>query len=77
METDYELSDEGVRRFITNVGGRVRIAEIREVFKQVCKVYSKAHPEEKKSGPNRLLEIILRVTKNVEDPLMGTVLALK
>ena len=75
-DTTYELSDDGVRRFITNVGGRVRIAEIREVFKQQCKAYAKAQ-NDKKAGGNRLLDIILRVTKNLEDPLMGTVLVLK
>eukprot|EP00596_Hydrurales_sp_CCMP1899_P004112 CAMPEP_0119038770 /NCGR_PEP_ID=MMETSP1177-20130426/7884_1 /TAXON_ID=2985 /ORGANISM="Ochromonas sp, Strain CCMP1899" /LENGTH=462 /DNA_ID=CAMNT_0007001787 /DNA_START=152 /DNA_END=1540 /DNA_ORIENTATION=+ len=74
---DYEMSDEGVRKYITNAGGRVKIADLKEVFKKQRKTYTKAHPDEKKSGDKRLLDIILRVTKNVEDPLMGTALCLK
>jgi hypothetical protein len=75
-DTTYDLSDDGVRRFITNVGGRVRIAEIREVFKQQCRAHGKAQGD-KKAGANKLLDIIFRVTRNLEDPLMGTVLVLK
>ena len=48
-----------------------------QVFHKQRKAYSKAHPEEKKMGDKRLLEIILRVTKNVEDTLLGTALCLK
>jgi hypothetical protein len=28
---DYEMSDEGVRKYITNAGGRVKIADLKEV----------------------------------------------
>ena len=30
-DDDYELSDEGVRKYITNAGGRVKIADLKEV----------------------------------------------
>jgi hypothetical protein len=29
---DYEMSDEGVRKYITNAGGRVKIADLKEVI---------------------------------------------
>ena len=30
-DDDYDLSDEGVRQYITNAGGRVKIADLKEV----------------------------------------------
>ena len=30
-DDDYELSDDGVRKYITNAGGRVKIADLKEV----------------------------------------------
>lgn len=32
-DDDYELCDDGVRKYITNAGGRVKIADLKEVFK--------------------------------------------
>jgi hypothetical protein len=39
----YELSDEGVRSYILNRGGRISIKEIIEIFKPAMKAYTKAH----------------------------------
>jgi hypothetical protein len=36
---DYELSDEGVRAYITNVGGKVPITDLREVRCDLCTHY--------------------------------------
>jgi hypothetical protein len=48
-----------------------------QVFKKQRRAYTKMHSAEQKAGDKKLLEITLTVTRTIEDPFMGTVLALK
>ena len=75
LRTTYDLTEEGIRRFITNKGGRVSIESIKEEFKQQIKAYSSIHG--KNSGSKKFIDLVISLTINVDDPLLGTVLALR
>lgn len=79
---EYELTDDGVRRYIMNRGGRIAIKEIIEVFKKQVKAFNKAvqtrgGDKSAKHGKARFLDILNRVADNVEDPILGTALTIK
>eukprot|EP01038_Epipyxis_sp_PR26KG_P012325 gene12325-16531_t len=72
----YELSDEGVKKYINNRGGKVLTEDLKEVLRDKVKAYSDQMGD-KKAGGKRLLDICLRLTDTVDDPVMGRVLVLK
>ena len=77
-----ELTDESVRAYITNLGGRVTVAALKESYNKKVKEYNKLHKDAVGgggggAGSKRLVEILLRLTTTEEDPLLGKVLRLK
>jgi hypothetical protein len=73
--TTYDLTEESIRRFIKNKGGRVSIASIKEEFKLQIKAYDGVHGKGK--GGKKFIDLVMPITITIEDPLLGTVLALK
>lgn len=74
---DYELSDEGVRAFITAMGGMVTVDVLKSSFRAPMKAFAIAHGGDKKAAAVRLKDVILRVTENHRDHLQGLLLKLK
>jgi len=71
---EFELTEEGVRAFITSRGGIIEVKVLSEAFKAKMKAYSK---NDKAAGRTRFLDILNRITVNIEDPIRGTCLSLK
>jgi hypothetical protein len=75
-KNDFELSMDGVRRFIRNQGGKVRTNILLNAFKAKMKAHSK-QLNDKNAGNQLFLSIVDALTDTVEDPILGPVLSLK
>lgn len=75
-KSEFDLSMDGIRRFIRNQGGKVRTNILMEAFKPKMKAHSK-QLNDKSAGSQLFLSIVNALTDTVEDPILGTVLALK
>lgn len=78
----YELTSDGVRKYIIDRGGRVAIQDISDVFMPAVKEYSAQQVAAgvkggKKAGKLKFLKIVDIVATAIEDPLLGPALVLK
>lgn len=72
----YELSDAGVRKCIEVMGGKVTMDQLKSSFIQVVVEHGQAIGD-KRAAAAKFKDIVLRVTENYDDPIMGVVLRVR
>lgn len=67
---EFELSEDGVRKYLELMGGRIKTKDLAQAFKRQIRDVGSA-------GKDRFKAIVVKVTIMAEDPVLGKILVMK